>query len=283
MPNLEWLRAFVAFAEHLSFTRAARELHLSQPALHVQVKKLSEQLGVELYRRRGRALELTEEGVRTLAFGRELLERSERFAAELRALEHRREVVLAAGEGTLLYVVGDRLEAALTAGLPVALSVRDAEGVLDAVRRGEAHLGVSVFHELPADLEARVLARAGSLLVVPRGHRLARRRILRLEDLHELPLVAPPRGAGQRELVESFTRAAGVRPRIAVEARGWSLTLRLVELGVGAAIVNDVVRIPKALAGVRLRGLPPQIYAAIRRRGASPSDEAASLWAFLAR
>ena len=52
MLKLEWLEAFAAFAEHQSFTRAARALHLSQPALHVQVKKLSEALGVALYRYR---------------------------------------------------------------------------------------------------------------------------------------------------------------------------------------------------------------------------------------
>ncbi|HBQ14955.1 MAG TPA: transcriptional regulator, partial [Myxococcales bacterium] len=78
-PNLEWLRAFVVFAEHLNFTRAAEALHLSQPALHVQVKKLGEQLEVTLYERRGRALVLTDEGREVLAFGRELLARCERF------------------------------------------------------------------------------------------------------------------------------------------------------------------------------------------------------------
>ena len=84
MPNLEWLRSFVVFAEHLNFTRAAEALHLSQPALHVQVKKLAEQLGVTLYERRGRGLALTPDGRRVLAFGRELLARCERFSDDLR-------------------------------------------------------------------------------------------------------------------------------------------------------------------------------------------------------
>ena len=51
MLNVEWLDAFVTFAEHLNFTRAARARHLSQPARHAQVRKLSEALGATLYRR----------------------------------------------------------------------------------------------------------------------------------------------------------------------------------------------------------------------------------------
>jgi DNA-binding transcriptional LysR family regulator len=66
--NEEWLRSFVAFAERMSFTAAARALHISQPALHVQVRKLSESLGVVLYHREGRVLVLTSEGERVLAF-----------------------------------------------------------------------------------------------------------------------------------------------------------------------------------------------------------------------
>lgn len=53
------------------------------------------------------------------------------------------------------------------------------------------------------------------------------------------------------------------------------------ELGVGAAVVNDVVRIPRTLAGIRLRGLPPQIYWALRRASADPTAAAASLWSLL--
>ena len=63
MPmSYEQLFAFAVFAEHLSFTHAAKRLGLSQPALHVQVKKLSESVGVPLYTKRGKALVLTAAG-----------------------------------------------------------------------------------------------------------------------------------------------------------------------------------------------------------------------------
>jgi DNA-binding transcriptional LysR family regulator len=99
------LASFLAFGEELNFTRAAARLHLSQPALHVQIRKLAEDVGDPLYRRVGRALELTPAGRELLGFGRELRDRTDSFLASLRGASPQR-VVLAAGEGALLYSLG---------------------------------------------------------------------------------------------------------------------------------------------------------------------------------
>lgn len=278
-PNLDWLRALVVFAEHESFTHAARALHLSQPALHVQIKKLSEQLGVPLYRRRGRALELTPEGVRAVAFAREMLERSARFVEGLRGVERARPVVLAAGEGAFLYVLGERVRAALAAKVALRTLVRDAEGTLEAVISGEAHVGVAAVDEPPRELEQKALVRAGNALLVPRKHRLACRRWVRVADLLGEPLVAPPRGRPQREALEVAARSEDVALSVVVETVGWPIALRFVELGVGLAIVNDVVTAPRGLVSVPLRGLPPRTYWAVRT--GARSAEAERAWEIL--
>src|SRR5258706_1895447 len=62
------LRSFAAFAEHRNFTSAAAALNISQPALHVKIKKLAEALGTDLYERKGRSLVLTASGERLAAF-----------------------------------------------------------------------------------------------------------------------------------------------------------------------------------------------------------------------
>src|SRR5262245_15941049 len=97
-----WLEAFIAFAEHLNFTHAARALHLSQPALHVQIGKLTEAIGVPLYRRSGRRLELTAAGVALAGFARETRERSSRVVEELRTGHSHQPVTLAAGTGAFV-------------------------------------------------------------------------------------------------------------------------------------------------------------------------------------
>src|SRR5688572_1605203 len=106
MIDLDALRSFAVFAERLNFTRAAEDLHISQPSLHVKIRKLADSLRVPLYRRQGRRLELTEQGKRVAAFGTDMKGRSDAFLRELAAGAVDAPVVLAAGEGAYLYLLG---------------------------------------------------------------------------------------------------------------------------------------------------------------------------------
>ncbi|MFT3768904.1 MAG: LysR family transcriptional regulator [Minicystis sp.] len=278
MLKLEWLEAFVAFADHENFTRAAAALHLSQPALHVQVQKLGEALGVPLYQRRGQKLTLTADGRRVAAFGRELLGRTSELVAELHAGSHHAPVVLAAGEGAYLYLVGEGIQAFLAhGGAPLSLITRDREGTLDAVRGGEAHVGVAALDVVPDDLDARPLADVGQVLVVPAAHPLAKKRSIRLTDLAGARLVVPGAERPHRGLIARALQDAGVKWEVAVEANGWPLMLRFVELGVGLAIVNACCRVPDGLVARPVPALPRQRYHVFRRRGGKGDGAAARL------
>lgn len=145
LPDLEGLEAFRVFSESCNFTRAARLLRRSQPAVHAQVKRLSAQLGVPLYRRAGRGLELTDDGRKTAAFARELRERAEGFRASLLGAAPGERVTLCAGEGAYLYLLGPAIERFARMhreAVSLELLTRDAEQTLDAVQSGVAHLGV---------------------------------------------------------------------------------------------------------------------------------------------
>ena len=97
--NLDALYAFTVFTETRNFTRAAEALHISQPALHVKIKKLSEDLGVPLYTRSGRDLILTDYGEELARFGRELQNHVSGFIEELTHGKKTQPVILAAGAG----------------------------------------------------------------------------------------------------------------------------------------------------------------------------------------
>ena len=112
----EALATFLVFSEHLNFTRAARALHLSQPAVFQQVQRLSEALGAALYRREGQRLELTREGARVAAFARVQAEQTAALRDELRGQEPQLPAVLCAGEGAFLYVLGDVVSRWLRSG-----------------------------------------------------------------------------------------------------------------------------------------------------------------------
>jgi LysR family transcriptional regulator, low CO2-responsive transcriptional regulator len=266
--KLEWLQAFAAFAEHLSFTRAAKALHLSQPALHVQVKKLSEALGVTLYRREGQRLLLTADGQRVAAFGREVQDRTRELADDLAAGGRTAPVVLCAGEGAYLYLLGEGIRRFLReGGAPLKLLTRGREGTIEAVRGGEAHVGVAALDVLPDGLDARPLADVGQALVLPESHPLAAKRKVRLADLTGARLVVPGPDRPHRATLARALLEAGVPWEVAVEADGWELMLRFVELGVGLAIVNACCRLPSGLTAKPLPELPRQRYYVLLRPG----------------
>ncbi|MFI7540330.1 LysR family transcriptional regulator [Actinoplanes sp. NPDC049599] len=276
--SVDALASFAVFAEHLNFTRAAADLHISQPALHVKIRKLAQALGRPLYHRTGRRLVLTADGEAVARFARAHDERLAHFLAEFAGAAPRRPVVLAAGQGAYLYLLGDTIRAVL-AEAPTRLRLIncDHRQMLAAVRTGQAHLGVSVLEVLPDDLTAVELATYPQTLLVSEGHRLARRRTVTLPDLAGASLVVPPRHRPHRVLLERALAAAGAEWTVAVEAEGWPLISHFVALGVGLAIVNGCVPAPPGLVARPVADLPPVTYHVVHQPAALTDPRVAGL------
>jgi len=272
------LASFVVFADHLNFTRAAADLHISQPALHVKIRKLAQALGRPLYHRSGRRLVLTVDGEAVARFARAHDERLAQFLAELAGAEARRPVVLAAGQGAYLYLLGDTIRAVL-AEEPTRLRLIncDHRQMLATVRTGQAHLGVGVLDVLPDDLTTVELATFPQVLLVPEDHRLARRGSVALSDLAGASLVVPPQHRPHRVLLEQAMRAAGVDWTVAVEAEGWPLITHFVTLGVGLAIVNGCVPAPPGLVARPVTDLPSVTYHVVHQPAALSDPRIAGL------
>jgi DNA-binding transcriptional LysR family regulator len=248
------LAAFAEFAEQRNFTRAAQRLHLSQPALHTKVANLAHALGVTLYERRGRQIEITDAGRKVQRFARELEANAMDFAAELDDSREGAPVVLCAGEGAYLYLLGAGIRAHRSSAThPLRLETAGAEGALDAVSSARAHLGVAALERSPRHLAVEPLTRVGQVLAVPARHALAGHRSARLADLDGAALVVPPQGRPHRSMLAQALQSANVKWQVAVEANGWELMLHFVRLGLGLAIVNECCRMP---AGVVSRPLP---------------------------
>lgn len=286
MIHSDWLLAFSVFAEDANLSRTAKRLHLSQPAVHAQLRKLADALGVPLYQRAGRGLVLTREGIEVAAFARDAEERSRDLVARMRgeSADAPRRVVLAAGAGALLHVLGDGMRAfSRSYEGHLEIVTADATGAVDAVLRGVAHVGViavdatgtTAASQSASDLDSHRITEVGQLAVVPRAHRLAKKRRLSLADLEGERMVMPPEGRPQRAALDAALAARGVRVVAGAIATGWELTLRLVELGVGAAVVNASVKLPRALVSRPLSELPRLRYAAVTRR--RPRGDAAAL------
>ena len=253
--NRDWLRSFAAFAEVLNFTAAARRLGLSQPALHVQIKKLAAEIGRPLYHRRGREIELTGAGERLAVYARDLARRESELLSELADVEP--PVVLAAGQGAVLHLLGDAIRRFDPVRRSLRLLIESGPAALEALAGARADLAVA--GAARTGLPSTRLARVGLVVALPRKHALASRKRLSAADLAGEPIIAPPSGPHRQRLAAAFA-AAGAQLEVAVEASGWSVMLGFVRLGLGLAVVNDFCAMPPGTVAVELRGLPPIDY-----------------------
>lgn len=278
----EDLEAFAVFAKHRNFTHAADELHVSQPALHARIRKLEQTLDRQLYERQGRNLLLTEIGEQLAAFANDTHNRAVAFLEELDALEPR-PLVLAAGSGAYLYVIGDVLRRYLDRKLGLRLMTTDAEATLAAVRDGTADVGVTALTIPPDDLDCEQLAQYPQVLVVRPNHRLADRRTVRLKDLQGEALVVPPKTRPHRQQLERSLLDAGVDWSVAVEAEGWDLLVQFVRLGIAPAVVNGFVRTPAAVRAIPIKDLPSIRYYLVTRRNRPQDNRLDTLRTLLTR
>jgi len=265
--NYDWLFSFVIFADHLNFTRAAEALHITQPALHAQIRRLSDDVGMPLYRREGRLLVLTQEGTRLAAFGREVQARGSDVLAELRGEESRGPVVLGSGQGAFLYLLGPAIRRFPKDRWPLRVVSMSGPDTIQAVRDARADVGVAVLQSAPTDLDCRAVRRVGQVVLLPQGHRLSKRRHLKPNDLDTESIIVAPEGSPHRVTLSQVLRAAGVTWTVAVEATGWELMLQFARYGLGIAVVNDFCPVPRGLVGVRLEGVPDVEYHVVTRPG----------------
>lgn len=265
--NYDWLFSFVTFADHLNFTHAAEALHITQPALHAQVRKLSAEVGAPLYRRDGRSLVLSAEGRQLAAYGREVQARGREFLAEFRGEDSAGPVVLASGQGAFRYLLGPAIRRFPKRRWPLRAVSMSGPETVEAVRDARADVGVAVLATTPVDLECRLLRRVGQTVLLPRGHRLSRRRRLKPDALDSERIVVAPEGSPHRVMLAQALAAAGAQWTVAVEATGWELMTQFVRYGMGIAVVNDFCPAPRGLVGIPLRGVPDVEYQIVTRDG----------------
>jgi DNA-binding transcriptional LysR family regulator len=272
MIESSWLLTFASFAEDANMSRAAKRLHLTQPAVHGHLRKLGEELGTPLYGRRGRALVLTAEGLEVAAYAREHAEREKELRATLAGEVRAEPVVLAAGAGAIRYVVGAALPS-FQRQTKVRIEVRALETApaVIAVRSGEAHVGVGVLTSLPDDLVCSKITAVAQVLVLPRRHPLAKKRHIRLVDLASEPWVLPPEGRPQQKALTDALRERGIEPIVGAVARGWEVTIKLVELGLGLGVVNAFCELPRSLVSRPLPELRSVPYYVFTRKNPRPN------------
>jgi DNA-binding transcriptional LysR family regulator len=211
------LAAFCAVVERRSFSHAAEQLGVTQPAVSLQIRSLEKRLGLQLLDRSGRRVEPTEAGARLYRSAQRLLAMEEQLLSDLGGeaegeLVGRLEIGASTGPGgTVLPVVLGQFQR-LHPEVHVALAVSDTQHVVEQVARREVELGVVGAARRHRGVVFEPFFRDEVVLAVPRGHRFAGRAVT-LDELKAEPLVLMQEGAGVRQVIEEELREAGVRLR----------------------------------------------------------------------
>jgi DNA-binding transcriptional LysR family regulator len=262
--ELRHLRSFLAVADELHFSRAAQRLHMAQSPLSQQIQRLERELGVPLFRRSRRKVELTDAGLAMLDHARRAIDHAEQAAGAARAAGAGRAGrldigFLATAALTLLpAVLPPFREAAPDATL--RLTEAGSHDLLLALHRGELDVAFTRPPAPTAELSSSVVWREPVIATLPAGHPLCAEPDLRLADLRDEDFVTFPRWSAP-EFYDHLVAAchdAGFAPRIVSEALAMPTIVGLVAAGLGVALVPSGIRhlaLP-AVAYRELRGEP---------------------------
>jgi len=279
-PSLADLRAFVTVGQLQSFAAAANALHLSQPALSRRISHLEALLGVRLFDRTTRSVELTLLGRRFLAEVRGLVDDLDRSVSSLLDA-----AALEVGDvtiGCVFSAVHHFLPPVIRAfrkqhpGVLVRIVEEGADEVLDAVKHGEADFALNYIGMQDPEVEFTPLLKEPYVLACPARHPLAKLRSVKWQDLAEHPLVRVSTASRNRLFIDQALAHLPPLPRPICEVRHVSTLIGLVENGLGLAVVPQLT-LPHegSVTGVRL--VKPSISRTIgitRRTGRSLSPAA---------
>ncbi|MEV7990626.1 LysR substrate-binding domain-containing protein [Streptomyces sp. NPDC086077] len=268
------LRYFVAVAEELHFGRAAQRLHIAQPALSQQIRQLERIIGVELFRRTSRSVQLTEAGATFQQRARDLLSR---LSADLDEAGR-----VGRGEAGRLHVAFSTSAAAIVSEhlrefcrLRPNVQVTPHDGltadVLAALERGTADVAIVRDAEERDDIDLSLLASERLVAVVPAEHPAAGRDHVDPRTLASDPLVLFPRSAAAHafDLYTQPLRSSGIDVHVAQECSSWYTIISFVAAGLGVSVAPySVTRLlPPGARRLELAGtpVPSRIQIATRR------------------
>jgi DNA-binding transcriptional LysR family regulator len=248
--ELRLWRQFVAVAEELHFGRAATRMHMTQPPLTQAIANLEQALGVRLFDRTKRSVQLTTAGEALLPEARELLARAQALPAHARAAAHgevgrlRLAFVSTVGFGLL----PQWLQAFRARYPQVEFELLEATGdvQLQALERGDIDAGFMLHSPgfAPEGLHHLRIAREPLAVALPEQHPLALARSLSFSAVLEQPLVIFPRRIlpSLHDAIFAMYHAAGRTPQVAQEAIQMQTIVNLVSAGLGLAWVPESVR-----------------------------------------
>ena len=282
LMEIHQLEYLVAVADEASFTRAAARLHVAQPGVSAQIRKLERELGHELLDRSDRTVRPTDVGAAVLPHARAVLD-------GVAGVRHAVDEVtgLMRGSVTVGMIVspGDVDLAGVLAhfhrahpAVEITLSTASSDELVDALRTGDLDLAlIGLAGDAPPDIAIDVVLHESLVAAVAPGDPLAGRTSITLAGLRDRDLITQPVGSGIRACLDQACAAAGVTPRIAFEVGDPRVVAQLAAEGLGVAILPESVAVarPAELHAIAVTRPPLRARLVLAWRADGPVSPAA--------
>jgi DNA-binding transcriptional LysR family regulator len=235
------VKVFETVARHLSYSRAAQELHMSQPAVSIHIRQLEHYAGLPLFEQLGRRIYLTSAGEEMLRHSRAIIQELKDADAALAALKGVRGgrldvAVISAGDyffPGLLAEFCRRHER-----VSVCLSVNNREEILRQLTENRTDLTVLLRPPESYDMLAEPFAPQPHVIIAPPGHRLAGARQCSLPEVVHEPFIVREQGSDTRLAMEEFARESRVKFNVTMEIRSTETIKQAVIAGMGISFLS---------------------------------------------
>ncbi|MBP1964113.1 LysR family transcriptional regulator [Paenibacillus aceris] len=262
--ELRQLEYFMAVCEELHFTKAADKIGISQPNLSLSIKALEEEIGMPLFDRIGKRIQLTDAGSILKKHARMMLQNLSNALQEMDDLYHQN------GGNLSIGALPSELDYRLTPMFirffqrypNIRLKIISEVDVTGMVLNTDMHIGIAVKPLFDPRLVIRPLAREEYGIVVSKNHELSKAESISLADLQFLPIVMYPKGLWGREFVDSWCRQHGFHLNVVVETSSNPSLFYFVKANIGVGIVANSLL--ESIDSLDLRFLPIRDYPPVR-------------------
>jgi DNA-binding transcriptional LysR family regulator len=272
--RLQNLRSFCYAVQTGSISRAAERSALSQPSVSLQIQALEQELKTTLFQRRGPKIKLTPEGQALYQLAWPLVDAIDSLPASFATNRQGLEtgwLNIAAGESTILYILPPFLKEYARAYPGIELKLHNVTGRdgLKMLRNDTVDFAVGSMIEVPDDVIYHPTFSFDPVLITARDHPLARRARVTIKDVARYPLILPPQHLTTWRVVDYVFQKYHLNYRVALEAGGWEVIKRYVELDLGISIVTSICLTGKEeLAAIPFhRYFPKRTYGIVLHKG----------------
>ncbi len=241
--DLGQIEAFVQVAQHRSFSKAADALFLTQPSVTARIQSIERDLGEALFERNGRGVRLTEMGTTFLPHARRALKALQEGRDALDGMRNLEIGALKLGSALTVstYVLPKILKEYCSTypGVEVSVHTGRSEQVLHMVLSDDVHCALerTVHH---ADIATIPLYEDDLVLAAAPTHRFAKSARVTIEDVGREPLILFDKGSSYNQLIQGVFRQHGIVPRTLMELDTIEATKKMVEEGLGIALLPKV-------------------------------------------